>query len=590
MCAVTGAWLSYASPSQACGPCTVPELWGLRELEGAPVVVSNFGLLSKTDSGWLLTCEERIGGLMLDARGDANASLVSTDLGVFAQAGGVCEWEKGPTPAKNDWALSFSLPPVTSGRASESFALVIDRNTQELQVERSRDNEDYTVVHTFGNVSGYRDLVAGGDPAAVFVTGYTFNPRVWHVAYSLDSGQTWGEASPDVDNDYSTMKPRLVDPKAPEALLFQAETVVGSGHEIWRFDATDESSKLLLKMDEGEIYGGMTLNGDSIWVAGRDREGGTLYRARRADLEFEKVVEDAPPLSCLDAYDGALYGCVNDFSRVSNFVLGRSKDGGKCWEPQLTLADLGSLDSCGEDCSTTMTWLQETFGVSEPEGGTGQDASHKSETNICGPWRASGGGWQCSVSQSRGASSLGWLGLAALAWFYRRRRRALLVGRFWTAVLAVLGSVGCSNDSAGASGPDVGGQAGASGAEGGHDADCRTRGADLSHLELETKGGLAVRFLEYSPDPPAVGNNSWLIEIDDESGDPVTGLEDSILVTPFMPEHGHGTPVSVGIEEEDDGQYRLSPVNTFMPGLWQITLEIDAGSATDMVEFEVCVE
>jgi hypothetical protein len=134
----------------------------------------------------------------------------------------------------------------------------------------------------------------------------------------------------------------------------------------------------------------------------------------------------------------------------------------------------------------------------------------------------------------------------------------------------------------------VGGGAGAPGGE--HDADCRLRGTDLSALELTSDAGRTLEFLETMPDPPAVGDNTWLVAISDQMGNPLAGLENSLFVMPFMPEHGHGTPVTVGVEEVEEGLYQLSPVNTFMPGLWQITLEIDAEGASERFQFEVCVE
>jgi hypothetical protein len=100
---------------------------------------------------------------------------------------------------------------------------------------------------------------------------------------------------------------------------------------------------------------------------------------------------------------------------------------------------------------------------------------------------------------------------------------------------------------------------------------------------------LQLRMLEYSPDPPAVGDNSWLVELSDHEGNTLPGLADAIIVTPFMPDHGHGTPVAVGVEEGADGEYRLAPINTFMPGLWQVGVELEGGAFAPL-EFGVCVE
>jgi hypothetical protein len=102
---VAAAWLFHVAPSHACGPCTTHELWGVQQLNGELVVVSNFGLLSQAGDGWLLTCEEAIGGLLLNVQGDAAASLVSTETGIFTRTGDICDWDAGAVLASNQWAL-----------------------------------------------------------------------------------------------------------------------------------------------------------------------------------------------------------------------------------------------------------------------------------------------------------------------------------------------------------------------------------------------------------------------------------------------------------------------------------------------------
>ena len=119
--------------------------------------------------------------------------------------------------------------------------------------------------------------------------------------------------------------------------------------------------------------------------------------------------------------------------------------------------------------------------------------------------------------------------------------------------------------------------------------DCAGRGDDLATLRL-TEGELSLSVLETVPEPPAVGDNVWRLRLDDAAHEPATGLAASMNVTPFMPDHGHGTPVSVGVTETNPGEYELAPVNTFMPGLWQIRLELTLAEAPELFEFNVCVE
>lgn len=92
------------------------------------------------------------------------------------------------------------------------------------------------------------------------------------------------------------------------------------------------------------------------------------------------------------------------------------------------------------------------------------------------------------------------------------------------------------------------------------------------------------------PAPPAKGDSTWTILVTDQNDTPLDGL--TIDATPFMPDHGHGTPlqetVTVGSQA---GEYVLSPVNLWMPGYWEVTLAVDDGNGlTDSVMYQVCIE
>jgi nitrogen fixation protein FixH len=97
-----------------------------------------------------------------------------------------------------------------------------------------------------------------------------------------------------------------------------------------------------------------------------------------------------------------------------------------------------------------------------------------------------------------------------------------------------------------------------------------------------------VKLVSSTPGPPIKGNNDWLIAVTDEAGNPVDGA--TVTCTPFMPDHGHGTPIQVGVTPKSGGQYQLSPVNLFMSGLWQVTINVDANGTSDQVMFSFCVE
>ena len=102
-------------------------------------------------------------------------------------------------------------------------------------------------------------------------------------------------------------------------------------------------------------------------------------------------------------------------------------------------------------------------------------------------------------------------------------------------------------------------------------------------------GKLTFTLLEAMPAPPARGDNTWVLQLTSQgAAAPVTGA--AMIATPFMPDHNHGTPIQVVIEPMPTaGQYKLSPVNLWMPGLWRTTIEAQSGNDTDKAVFAFCI-
>jgi YtkA-like len=107
-----------------------------------------------------------------------------------------------------------------------------------------------------------------------------------------------------------------------------------------------------------------------------------------------------------------------------------------------------------------------------------------------------------------------------------------------------------------------------------------------------SKSGNSVRatFVSASPAPPIKGDNTWVLDITDLSGAPLA--VPTITALPMMPDHGHGTPINAVVTAlADAGRYELTPVNLFMTGYWQITIDVTlAGGEQDSLMFGFCVE
>jgi hypothetical protein len=106
-------------------------------------------------------------------------------------------------------------------------------------------------------------------------------------------------------------------------------------------------------------------------------------------------------------------------------------------------------------------------------------------------------------------------------------------------------------------------------------------------------GVLDFKLMSATPAPPAFNDNTWVIQIHTMTsgvvGDPATGA--TIAVSPFMPDHQHGTPIRAKVEAMPTaGQYKLSPINMWMPGYWEVTISADTGTARDSVIYKFCIQ
>lgn len=145
------------------------------------------------------------------------------------------------------------------------------------------------------------------------------------------------------------------------------------------------------------------------------------------------------------------------------------------------------------------------------------------------------------------------------------------------AAIAALVAAGCSDGS----------ESGGSGGQGGSSCTGDTFSAGLQ--KSGKAGKLTVTLESADPAPPQKGDNRWTIRVTDPAGAPISDA--SVAVTPFMPEHGHGTSVQAVVTPKGDGRYELFPVNFLMPGKWEITLDVGLpGGQGDSVVYAFCVE
>jgi len=107
----------------------------------------------------------------------------------------------------------------------------------------------------------------------------------------------------------------------------------------------------------------------------------------------------------------------------------------------------------------------------------------------------------------------------------------------------------------------------------------------------ETGGsGYRVTVTDSFPFPVARDDNDWTITIADGDGAIAAGLD--VVLDPQMPDHGHGTPVKATVAETDPGTYEVTRINLWMPGYWEIGVQLrdTTDDLVDTLTFRVCVD
>lgn len=128
--------------------------------------------------------------------------------------------------------------------------------------------------------------------------------------------------------------------------------------------------------------------------------------------------------------------------------------------------------------------------------------------------------------------------------------------------------------------------------ETGHESDCAAETRDDEFMIGLRKTGeqLSVTFVAADPAPPIKGDNTWTVAITDPSDQPLADANIT-AVTPWMPDHGHGTPIEAVVSAGDNpGEFVITPINLFMSGLWEVTLDVEVGGASEAIVFAFCVE
>ena len=121
------------------------------------------------------------------------------------------------------------------------------------------------------------------------------------------------------------------------------------------------------------------------------------------------------------------------------------------------------------------------------------------------------------------------------------------------------------------------------------DCEAETRDEDFfAGMSKTGGGGTEVILVDSTPAPPSRGDNTFIVELRDGDNDLIDGA--TFELVPFMPDHNHGTPIDAVVKPlvGAPGRYEVEPVNLWMPGVWEITIDV-ADPTPDEVLFTFCI-
>lgn len=108
-------------------------------------------------------------------------------------------------------------------------------------------------------------------------------------------------------------------------------------------------------------------------------------------------------------------------------------------------------------------------------------------------------------------------------------------------------------------------------------------------VKVGNDGNLKLEIVSADPSPHQEGNNTMVVKVMDASDQPLTGVTFDVVET-YYPPGQHGTPIVPEITENGAGEYSITQINYVHEGIWTLTMELTAGSMTDTLFFEFCVE
>jgi hypothetical protein len=105
-------------------------------------------------------------------------------------------------------------------------------------------------------------------------------------------------------------------------------------------------------------------------------------------------------------------------------------------------------------------------------------------------------------------------------------------------------------------------------------------------MRFASENGLEVTLVRSVPEP-LVGAQSWDLSLRYHK-EPVLGA--TVRISPFMPDHGHGSTTTPIVLEQGGGTYSATHIKFTMTGYWRTTIRVTTAEWTDSVFVPFCVD
>jgi YtkA-like len=108
------------------------------------------------------------------------------------------------------------------------------------------------------------------------------------------------------------------------------------------------------------------------------------------------------------------------------------------------------------------------------------------------------------------------------------------------------------------------------------------------NMTVASKGGsMKVSLVQSNPSPPAKAVNTWNLHVTDAAGTAMPSV--ALSVDTLMPDHGHKSTTVPQVTNKGAGDYQVTLLDFFMPGVWHVWFFPSAASS-DTADFFFCVQ